>query len=239
MLDLIQGCQIGGIDCVKIDNGSAQGTNILAVAPDKTLIVYGKMNKPIHGFIGTFGLPNLSKLKTIVNFEEYDETSNISVTTETRDGNPSPAAIHFETKNGDFINDYRLMGANVVSGFVPNVAFNEPAWNVEFIPTVLGISRLKKQANANSDENNFLVKVENKNLVIYFGDHSNHSGNFVFQTDVTGKLTRNWQWPVKIFLSIMDLSGDKIIRISDAGAMSITVDSGLAVYRYILPALSK
>jgi len=35
------------------------------------------------------------------------------------------------------------------------------------------------------------------------------------------------------------LAGDKTIRIADAGALSITVDSGLAVYEYILPAQSK
>jgi hypothetical protein len=46
-------------------------------------------------------------------------------------------------------------------------------------------------------------------------------------------------WPVKEFLSIMDLPGDKIIRISDAGATEIVVDSGLAVYRYLLPAQAK
>jgi hypothetical protein len=37
----------------------------------------------------------------------------------------------------------------------------------------------------------------------------------------------------------MDLQGDKVIKISDDGAAMITVDSGLAVYNYILPAQSK
>ena len=37
----------------------------------------------------------------------------------------------------------------------------------------------------------------------------------------------------------MNLAGDKVVRISDDGAAMITVDSGLAVYNYILPAQSK
>jgi hypothetical protein len=37
----------------------------------------------------------------------------------------------------------------------------------------------------------------------------------------------------------MDLTGDKVVRISDDGAAQITVDSGMAVYNYILPAQSK
>jgi hypothetical protein len=40
-------------------------------------------------------------------------------------------------------------------------------------------------------------------------------------------------------MQILNLSGDKTMRISDQGAMQITVDSGLAEYHYILPAQSK
>jgi Cu2+-containing amine oxidase len=56
---------------------------------------------------------------------------------------------------------------------------------------------------------------------------------------VNGALKRTWSWPAKQFVSIMDLTGDKVVRISDDGAAQITVDSGLAVYNYILPAQSK
>jgi hypothetical protein len=61
----------------------------------------------------------------------------------------------------------------------------------------------------------------------------------VFQAGVSGQLKRAWSWPAKQFVSIMDLTGDKKVRISDDGAAEITVDSGLAVYNYILPAQSK
>jgi hypothetical protein len=40
-------------------------------------------------------------------------------------------------------------------------------------------------------------------------------------------------------MAILALGGDKTMRIADAGAMQITVDSGLAEYNYILPAQSK
>jgi len=76
-------------------------------------------------------------------------------------------------------------------------------------------------------------------LKINFGDPSTHSGNFVFQPSVTGTLTKVWNWPVKVFLAIMDLPGDKKVRIADAGATEIIVDSGLATYTYLLPANAK
>jgi hypothetical protein len=37
----------------------------------------------------------------------------------------------------------------------------------------------------------------------------------------------------------MDLVGDKKVKISEQGATEITVDSGIAVYNYFLPAQSK
>jgi hypothetical protein len=46
-------------------------------------------------------------------------------------------------------------------------------------------------------------------------------------------------WPVKEIIGILDLVGDKTVRISDQGAVEITVDSGLATYVYLLPAQKK
>jgi hypothetical protein len=56
---------------------------------------------------------------------------------------------------------------------------------------------------------------------------------------VSGTLKRSWSWPIKTVIGILDLTGDKTFKISDDGAAMITVDSGLAVYNYILPAQSK
>jgi hypothetical protein len=112
-------------------------------------------------------------------------------------------------------------------------------WHVEFEPTVASIQRLKWQAAANAEEPNFTVRVDKGDLKFLFGDHSTHAGNFVFQAGVKGDLKRAWAWPVKTVISILDLVGDKTFRISDDGCAQITVDSGLAVYNYILPAQTK
>ena len=58
----------------------------------------------------------------------------------------------------------------------------------------------------------------------------------VFQAGVTGSTNNTWMWPVKEFIGIMDMVGDKKIRVSDAGVAEVTVDSGIASYRYLLPA---
>jgi len=234
--DLIQYVHgLGVIELIKV-NGTDKATVVSAIAEDKSVVVEGTFKTPSADFIGTFGMPNLGKLKTILGFDDYDEHAKINVTHNKDD---VPSTIHFETKAGDFVNDYRLMAKSIVEEKVKNVTFKGATWNVEFEPTVAGILRLKKQASANSEENNFTTKTDKGDLKVYFGDASTHSGNFVFHPDVGGTLSRAWQWPVKVFLSIMDLPGTKTVRISDQGAAEITVDSGLAVYRYLLPAQSK
>jgi hypothetical protein len=52
-------------------------------------------------------------------------------------------------------------------------------------------------------------------------------------------LSKAWSWPVSAVISILSLSGDKTLKISDEGAAMITVDSGIAEYNYILPAQQK
>ena len=239
LLDLIQHTNgLGVVELVKV-NGTQSETKVSAVADDRTVIVYGTFKNPITEFNGTFGMPNLSKLKTILSFDDYDDKAIINVTRENKDGEDVPAAIHFETAAKDFVNDYRLMARNTVEDRVRAVTFKGANWNVEFEPTVAGTMRLKKQASANSEEQHFIITTVGNDLKINFGDPSTHSGNFVFHAGVTGKLTQPWKWPVKVFQSIMDLPGDKTIKIADQGAVEITVDSGLATYKYLLPAQSK
>lgn len=239
LLDLIQHTQgLGNIDLVKI-TGTKKSTEIAAIAEDKTVIVSGTFATPLPDFEGVFGMPNLAKLKTILSFDDYDDKAIISVIKSEKDGEIIPSAIHFETSNHDFVNDYRLMIKALVEEKIKNVKFHGNTWDVEFEPTIAGILRLKKQASANNEEEYFTTKTENNDLKVFFGDHSTHSGNFVFHNGVSGKLSKALRWPTKVFLSIMDLPGDKKVRITEKGAAEITVDSGIANYRYLLPAQSK
>lgn len=235
LLDLVQHThKLGIIDLIKI-TGTDQETIIKAVDDAKSVIVEAKMKVAIPQFVGTFGMPNLSKLNTILGFSEYDDTSVITVTSETRNDEVVPTAIHFETKNSDFVNDYRLMSKAIIEEKMKNITFKGATWNVEFNPSVQGILRLKKQAQANSEEPKFTVRVENGDVKMYFGEPSSHSGNFVFHNGVSGTMTKQWMWPVKQFISILDLVGDKTIKLSEQGVASITVDSGIADYTYLLP----
>ena len=226
---------LGIIDLVKVVGTDSQ-TTIEAVSEERSAIVQAQFHNPVPEFIGTFGMPNLGKLNTILNIPEYKEDAKLSIT---KKDDGAPNGVHFENKVGDFKNDYRFMSAEIVNDKLKTVKFKGVKWGVEIEPSVAAIQRLRFQAQANSEETTFIAKVENGNLVFYFGDHSSHAGNFVFAHDVAGSLNKAWSWPVSAVISILSLAGDKMIRFSDEGAAQITVDSGLAVYNYILPAQTK
>jgi len=239
LLDIIQHTHgLGVIELIKI-TGTDKETHISAISEDKSVIVTGVFKSPHPEFMGVFGMPNLNNLKTILGFDEYDEHAKINTTMVDKDGVQVPAAIHFESKAGDFINDYRLMAKAIVEEKVKNVKFNGVSWDVEFVPSVASVQKLRKQESANNEESHFVFRTEKNDLRIYFGAPSTHSGNFVFHSGVKGTLKEPLKWPVKVVRAILDLPGDKVFRVSDKGASEITVDSGLIDYRYLLPAQQK
>ena len=239
LLDIVKNTYgLGIIDLVKV-SGTDADTTIEALAEDRSVIVQAKLNNPVAEFIGTFGMPNLGKLNTILGIPEYKENAQITVIKQDRNGESVSTGLHFENAAGDFKNDYRFMSTEIVNDKLKTVKMRPVTWHVEFEPTVANIQRLKFMASANSEELNFTAKTDNGNLELSFGDHSSHAGNFVFQAGVSGALSKGWSWPVAAVIAILNLSGDKTVKISDEGAAQITVNTGLATYNYILPAQSK
>ena len=239
LLDLVEHTyDLGCIDLVKI-TGDDKTTVIDGLAEDRSVVVQASFKQPVAEFVGTFGMPNLSKLKVLLGLEPYKQDAKISINKQERNGNEVPVGLNFENNAGDFKNNYRFMTSEIIEEKLKVVKFKGVDWNIEFEPTIAGVQRLKYQALANAEELTFNAMSDGSDLKLEFGDHSTHAGSFIFQPDVNGKLSRTWSWPVKQFISILDLTGDKTVHISDQGAAQITVDSGLAVYKYILPAQSK
>jgi hypothetical protein len=236
LLDLVEHThKLGVIDLIKI-TGDDKSTDIFGIAEDRSVIVEGKYANPVPEFIGLFGMPNLGKLNILLNLTAYKEGANLSVT---KKATGEPDGISFQNASGDFKNTYRFMASEIVTEKAKSVKFKGVNWHIEFEPSIAAIQRLKMQAQANAEEVNFQARTNNGNLEFSFGDHSTHSGNFVFHPGTTGTLKRTWSWPIKTVISILDLTGDKVMKISDDGAAQITVDSGLATYTYIIPAQSK
>ena len=239
LLDLVEhSYDLGCIDLIKI-TGTDTETTVDGLAEDKSVVVKAHFHTPVAEFMGTFGMPNLAKLKTLLRIPEYTENAEITVRRQERNGTEAPVGLHFRNAAGDFQNDYRFMVSEIVNEKLKTVKMRDVNWTLEFEPTVASIMRMKMQAQANAEETTFQTRTEDGHLKFLFGDHSTHAGEFVFQDGISGQLKRAWSYPVAQVSAILGLTGDKVMKISDDGAAEITVDSGIAVYSYILPAQSK
>jgi hypothetical protein len=228
---------LGFLTTVKV-TGTEDKTEMFSMAEDKSVIMTGETNNPYPDMIGTFGMPQLNKLKYLLDGGEYKEGAKISIVTAERNGETLPVGLHFENKDGDFKNDYRFMNQEIINEKMKTVKFRGVKWDVEIEPSVAAVQRFNFQAGANNEHPTFLAKTDNTNLKFVFGDASTHGGEFVFAMDVVGKLDRGWTWPVLPILSILKIAdcNNTKMSLSNEGAIQITLDSGLATYKYIIPA---
>ena len=240
LLDIVKHTHaLGFLNLVKIVSDDKEST-IESMADDRSVIMKGKFHKPI-GIDGTFGMPQLNKLDILLKVPEYKDGATITVSTRAKDGKDYPTGLHFENANGDFKNDYRFMNAEIIEEKLKTVKFRGVNWDIEFEPSMAGVTRLTYQVQANSEETSFVAKTDGTDLKFYFGDHSTHAGEFIFQPGVSGTLDKNWAWPVAQVLQILKLAESSTVKmhISNEGALQLTVDSGIGEYQFILPAQSK
>ncbi len=240
LLDIVKNTYgLGIIDLVKVA-GTDTETNIEALAEDRSVIVQAKLNGPVAEFIGTFGMPNLGKLNTILGISEYKDNAKISLTKQDRNGESVPVGLHFENAVGDFKNDYRFMNTAIINEKIKSTTFRGVKWDVTITPTISSVQRFNFQANANTEHTTFLAKTEGDKLKFIFGDVSSHGGEFVFATGIVGTLNKAWAWPVGPVLSILKIAdvNNTTMQLSNDGALQISLDSGIATYKYIIPALT-
>jgi hypothetical protein len=228
---------LGFLSIVKI-TGDEKKTVFDSMAEDRSVIMQAETHNPYPDMIGVFGMPQLNKLKYHLDCPEYKENSKIEIIRSSKNGEDIPVGLHFENKTGDFKNDYRFMNTEVINEKLKTVKFKGVRWDVEVNPTLQSVQRFNFQAQANNEHTTFLAKTDSGNLKFVFGDQSTHGGEFVFATNVSGNLNKAWTWPVSSVLSILKIAdaNNAKVSFSNEGAMQITLDSGLATYKYIIPA---
>ena len=228
---------LGFLNIVKI-TGTEDKTQIDSMADDRTVIMYAETANPTPDMIGIFGMPQLNKLKYNLDCPEYKENAKIDVVKQDRNGETIPVGLHFENEAGDFKNDYRFMNTEIINEKLKTVKFRGVKWDVEINPTVQSIQRFQFQASANTEHTTFLAKTDGDKLKFTFGDQSTHGGEFIFAAGVSGNLNKGWTWPVASVLSILKIAdaNNAKVSFSNEGAMQIELDSGIATYKYIIPA---
>jgi hypothetical protein len=220
---------------LRIDSGDTT-TTISATEAERQLVVQAKTHAPIPQFQGTFGLPNLNLLNTLLNIPEYDDSATINFELKEAE-EVVPFKLHFKNAAGDFENDFRLMSKKVIEDLEKLLALTAK-FPVDFVPSMNSITRLKYQVSANPDEKTVQFDVNKGTVRVSVGDSSSHSGSFVFATGVDESSNYNFDVPSAYVLPALGMSGDKKIQIGELG-LKITVDSGLVSYDYMIPMMAK
>jgi hypothetical protein len=233
---------LGFLDMVKVI-GTKTSADIEAIDANKSVVVYGKMNEQIEGIESTTGLARFSVLTSLFNAPNFQTPeTKVDVVSETRNGIIVPTEIKFDNTKGS-IGYYRFLGEQIVNEQIKVPPFKGAVWDVTIEPTTSAINDLTyQQSMLGSYESNFIAFVENSQLKFKVGAGGTDRLTIVFAEGVTGSLKHQWAWPLSQVLSILKLHKDSkktTMFLSDMGALKITIDSGLGVYDYILPARSK
>jgi len=105
LLDVVEHTfDLGCIELIKV-TGTDTETQIDGLAEDRSVVLSAQFKQPVMEFKGTFGMPNLSKLKILLRIPEYEKDAEITTTKQTRNGQEVPVGLHFANGTGDFQND--------------------------------------------------------------------------------------------------------------------------------------
>lgn len=231
---------LGIIENIKI-TGSGDETTLAAMDADRTVILSAKIHDVVPELAGEFGMGNLGLLSSLTRLSNYQsEGADISVMRAERNGIDMPTMLIFKDGEGS-TDQYRFMSKEIVDQAMKVATFKGANWNVQVEPAQKRISQLAEVASIYSGvDPAFSVTTKDGNLIFDVGSaEGGVVGRRVFAENVDGELATTWSWPLSQFLSIIKLGGTIVIRFSDQGACQIDVDSGIGIYSYILPAISR
>lgn len=241
ILDIVKHTSgLGIIENIKVT--STDGTTRLAAMDvNKTVILTAKLHDAVPDFAGEFGMGNLGLLSSLTKLSNYQVAgSTIQVERAKRNDEEMPTTLIFQDTEGNK-DQYRFMSKEIVDQAMKLATFRGAKWAVQIEPAAKRISQLAEVSGIYSGISPaFSVKTEKGNLIFEVGNaEGGVIGRRVFAENVKGELTTKWSWPLQTFLSILKLGGTIIVQFSDQGACQIDVDSGIGIYSYILPAISR
>lgn len=227
----------GFFDKIKV-TATPKDVIVEAIEKDKDIILKGKFSKSLPDLEGEFGLNNLSLLQTICSDPEFTAKESVaSVVYENKAGEKIPSEIEYVNKSKSKIN-YRFMAKNLV----PNQPkFMEPKWDLVITPTKASVQQFVLIANGLSAYEQYFIPVaENGELIFYLGKENaaTQRGRVNFATELTDDFKSNYSWKILQVLPILKLgdSCDCQMAFSEKGAIQITLNTGIGMYRYIFPA---
>lgn len=233
----------GHMDMVKLS--SVDGNIVVeAKVPDHSIVLTGVVPTSIDKLDGVVGLSRMQILKGFLALDCFNEDgARVTVATQMKGESSVPAELLFASKGNRVIGTYRFMSPEVAEDQIKIPPFKGAVWDVEIVPTTVGMREFTSMNNIlSSYEEDFTVKTNGTALEFFVGSAASSQAKITFATGITGSLKHAWAWPlsqVMAILKLYDTSKTFTMAFSSQGALKITVDSGIGIYEYILPARSQ
>jgi len=215
-------------------------TKIEAVAEDRSVVLYGTLVKPITELNAHIvGLHRMAVLQGYVNGPMFDtDKASIAIVKQDRSGVVMPTEIKFNSNSGHTA-FYRFMGEDAAKEIkVPK--FKGSTWEVNIEPTKQNLRDLQYFSGIlGAFEPTFeVILTAEGELSFNIGTGASDRSIVPIASGVEGVLNNVHSYPLAQVLSIMKLSEVEkcTMHFSDAGALQISVESGIGKYDYIVPA---
>ena len=226
----------GFFEKVKI-TASNKDIIVEALEKEKDVVLKGKFTTSLKDLNGEFGLSNLSLLSHIISDSEFNsDDSKLEVVYKDK----NPEELTYENKSKSYIN-YRFMSTKLIPD---QPKFIEPAWDVVIKPTKASIQQFSWAATGlGAYEQYFTPTITNGELKFLIGEAgaANQRGAVTFATDLKEKFDSQHKWKISHIQTVLKLadSSETEMAFSSKGAIQITVNTGVGVYKFIFPAKVK
>lgn len=217
---------------------SSKATTVEAIEKDKQVILKAQFIDPVDGLDGEFGLSNLSLLGTITSDSEYSlKETVVDVVYETKNNEKIPTELSYVNRSKSSIGCRFLAKQSVPA----QPQFNEPVWDVIVKPSKLIINQFNWAANGLAAyEQYFMPKIVNGELKFFIGNETggDQRAGIVFDSNRSEQFEIDKRWKIALLQNVLKMSDscDCEMALSTKGAIQITLNTGIAKYRYILPA---
>jgi hypothetical protein len=215
-------------------------TFVEGMSPKQGVVFRGALLKHIPELEGTaVGLTRLRVLQGYTNFPPFKENPDgVSIVTQERSEKHIPTEIFFKAVGGH-TSRYRFMAEAIINNAVSVPKFNDVTWDIEVRPTKKAVDDLKYFASLlGSYENTFSLTFKNNNLYMNVGADAADKAVILFSEEVGGVIPDHFRWELNDVINILKLgeNSECTMSLSSVGGLQISINSGLGVYTYIMPA---
>lgn len=227
--------QLGGMDIetINIEESTDAYVKYAAMSKDGRVYIYGQTHNPVECVKGSFSLGSYDIASNIIKQSSFKNDDVTILPKYSSDGRLDEMTFVNIAGKGSVVS-YRLAPIVKKISKKPiekyDVVIKDPSMEkIDELKTISGI--------IGKVEQKFTPKVEKGNLILNFGDNSNHHAYITLSENVEGNINNSASWYVDKFVSALKHSknGSCDVKFKAEGLLEIEIDDGYSKVSYMFP----